>query len=241
MKMRVDFKYQISAFGDYSDIKPTSDTMQFMLDNFKEYNLFPSIFNEIRVNPDTPVQLPSQRIALVSDDNLKQVIIASGRVDVRYEFATQTTIQIDTAEEMNAEATKFFSILYARFHKQANRLALNTHSLLTELVEDQWEEWFSRFTNPITEYKGCLTEWQTRLMTIREQSISDASEKVNVITSLKKVITVNDHQKGTTGIEIIGDINTIPQNAIVRFDNKDICEFSKFAAEKWLEIMGEIA
>ena len=79
--MVIDHSYKISAFGDFSDIKPNAETMMYFFEKVKDYGLLPSVFQELQIKVDGAQPVTQQRIALLSSDSREKVSIPSVVVD----------------------------------------------------------------------------------------------------------------------------------------------------------------
>lgn len=238
--MVVDRSYKISVFGDFSEIKPTPDNMSYFLSSFKDYSLVPSIFQEINIGSNQPIQ----RIALLSPDNKEQVTIATNRMD--YQVINSLDIKF-TQEQIAGFVSKIvtiFSDILGHFNKASSRLALNTESQIIDLSIAQLQDFMSKYSNPITIYNGTpLDEWNTRLMIKKEVSLGGKRELLNVISIISKV-GLNKEENGQTmtseGFSVDIDINTIPENNVPRFTGSDISYFSSVANDLWAMIIKEM-
>ena len=240
--MLFDKSYKVSAFGDFSDIAPTQENMEYMLKHFGKKGLLPSIFQEI-VTPnknDLPVSV--QRIALISNDGTKQVFIASNRLD----FILQVTADKELSEEeiisLNEESKSIFENLFNKFSKKSNRLAINTESFIVELDNEELEKFMSQFKNPFSIYNGILDEWNICMMIRQECSIRNRAEKANIITEISRdefFKKVDEGMNKTTGFLVTNDINTVFSDQL-RFDAEDLYDFSIYASKLWREILKDI-
>ena len=128
--MVVDRSYKISAFGDYLDIVPDTDTMMFFLESFKEYGLVPSIFQEFRITPSSPQTIAIQRIALLSRDSRKQVTISSNRIDFEVKVQDDVKLSSDELVIINKEVEYCFQVVFEKFRKKVDKSGGNCKTLL---------------------------------------------------------------------------------------------------------------
>lgn len=245
--MIVDKVYKISAFGSFSDINPSPENMIFLLDNFKEYGLIPSLVSEINIvasvdGSQAPVQKQIQRLALLTSDNSEQIMIGSNRIDYTVTATSDVNFSTDDIEKLNKKINNAFTIIFHQFNKKASRVALNTESLIINLSKEEIENFTSKFANPLTMYQKDLDEWNTHLMVRAEKEI-EQSETLNVITNIAKVIYEQqntDEKVFSEGFVVSLDINTIAENASQRFSPENIEKFTKIASELWNDIITEL-
>ena len=242
--MVVDRSYKISAFGDYLDIVPDTDTMMFFLESFKEYGLVPSIFQEFRITPSSPQTIAIPRIALLSRDSRKQVTISSNRIDFEVKVQDDVKLSSDELVIINKEVEYCFQVVFEKFRKKAIRLALNTESFVVGLNGEEVNNFMSKYSNPISLYNDKpLDEWNTRLMVRKEQPILEKQETFNVITTLSKTYMQKQTDrdlKQFMGFMVNVDINTIPENTTARFTFTSIKEFIRIADNWWDTIIAEM-
>lgn len=242
--MVVDRSYKISAFGDYLDIVPDTDTMMFFLESFKEYGLVPSIFQEFRITPSSPQTIAIQRIALLSRDSRKQVTISSNRIDFEVKVQDDVKLSSDELVIINKEVEYCFQVVFEKFRKKAIRLALNTESFVVGLNGEEVNKFMSKYSNPISLYNDKpLDEWNTRLMVRKEQPILEKQETFNVITTPSKTYMQKQTDrdlKQFMGFMVNVDINTIPENTTARFTFTSIKEFIRIADNWWDTIIAEM-
>ena len=90
--MIFDQSFRISAFGNFEDIRPTTDNMQYVLEEFSKKGFLPSIFQEMIIPGNNGQLSQQQRIALVSGDGRKQVSISSNRLDYDVKFSDEYSL-----------------------------------------------------------------------------------------------------------------------------------------------------
>lgn len=242
--MVIDHSYKISAFGDFSDIKPNAETMMYFFEKVKDYGLLPSVFQELQIKVDGAQPVTQQRIALLSSDSREKVSIASGRID--YEITATSDEKLDPAfrKQLNTKICEVFELIFNKFSKKSSRLALNTASFVINLSDGEITEFMSRYSNPISLYSEApLDEWSTRLMVRKTEKILDPQERINVITNLSKAALqkqVDGEVVNSTGFAVNVDINTVPDNTIQRYSAADLACFIDIAVGWWDKIIAEM-
>lgn len=242
--MIVDRTYKISAFGDFSDIFPTTDNMMFFLENFKDDGLFPSVFQEFKIENSNPQPTTLQRIALVSNDGLESVPIASNRIDYEWKSTEDVKISVERLDEIQGKVSRVFGLIFNKFDKKASRLALNTESLVIDLTDKELLSFLGKFSNPISIYnESGLKEWNTRLMTYKTGQIGNKEELFNVITIISKAIlhkNVDNQVVQSEGFSINADINTVAERSVQRFSSDDFSPFINLTTKLWNSIIEEL-
>ena len=155
---------------------------------------------------------------------------------------TETTLIQEQLVSINERISYFFETLFAKFNKKANRLALNTESLIVNLSDQEVEGFMQRYSNPISLYTGVLDEWNVHFMARKDIVISE-NEKFNVITNISKATitkTVNDENHISNGFVVQTDINTVAENNELRFSGEDLKKFIKESNDLWNLIISEM-
>lgn len=243
--MIIDKVYKISAFGEFSDIKPTSENMMFFLANFSSSKLIPSLTNEISFiasidGSDAPKRTEIQRIALINEDATEQISIGSNRIDYTITAKNDCKFELEDLTDFNEKILNAFKVIFEKFNKKSSRLALNTHSLFVNLSEEEVNAIEAKFSNPINLYQGSLDEWNTHLM-IRQEAELENQEEFNIITNISKMFypKPNEPEK-EPGFAVQLDINTIGENSELRFSVESINKFITFSNELWNTITSQI-
>ena len=245
--MIIDKVYKVSAFGDFTDIKATTENMMFLLETFKTYGLIPTLTTEFNITASidgsqAPVQNQVQRLALISNDNSEQIMIGTNRIDYTITATSDIKFVEENFIEFNKKIIGAFSEIFKQFNKKANRIALNTESLIVNLTNDEIVNLMSKFTNPLSMYQKELDEWNTHLMIRCDEEIEQL-EKINVITNLSKIIynkVINEESIPEIGFLVQMDINTIAENITQRFTTKNIEKFINIAHGFWNNVIDEL-
>ena len=242
--MVVDKSYKISAFGYFGDIVPNSDNMMFFLETFKNDGLIPSLIQELNVTGVIPGTnpVPTNRIALMSNDGQTQVVIGTNRIDYSFSVQDDRKLVQEQLVSINERISCFFKTIFVRFNKKANRLALNTESLIVNLNNEEVGAFMQKYGNPISLYTGVLDEWNVHLMIRKNVEISK-NESLNVITNISKATitkTLNDESQISDGFIVQTDINTVAENNELRFDRESLVAFIKESNELWNLIISEM-
>ena len=242
--MIVDRSYKICAFGDFSAVTPTTENMLKILEFVKAFELVPSLYQEIRLNKDGTPPDQIQRIILINSDGSIQVPIGTNRIDVLFNVTTDIQLSPSDIDSYNQIAFSVLTSLFDGFELKANRLALNTESLIVELSPEQVIEVLKKYSNPISIYTPeSMGEWNSRLMVRKDVQWGEKTESLNIITNINKQIVakkVEDQQIPFDGFGVHVDINTIGEKTLARFGPEDFPGFTSCADELWSSIMREV-
>lgn len=241
----IDRTYRISVFGDFMDISPTSDNMMFLIEAFKEYNLVPSLFQEVKSEDAAMPPVLLQRIALVpnQENNISEesITILSNRINYNCNIIVDIQLTDQYKKIINEKAYKAFNIIFKKFNKKATRLALNTESLIVGLSDAEAVDFMSLYTNPISLYNSqAMTEWGIHLTAQKRDYINNQEEVFNIITNIGKADLFKQEKenvKQDKGFIVNIDINTIAENTSQRFMSEDIPGFIDVTKTWWNTII----
>lgn len=248
--------YKISVFGDFSDIQPTTDNMLFLLNAYKDFEMVPSMYQELnfpinsvmlQIGPVPQQSAPLlQRIALMTSNTQERFILGSNRIDYEISIIDENVNNIEHFAVYNKKIYEAFNRLFEHYKKSSSRFALNTNSWIIDLSANELREFFSRYTNPISIYQDVIMdEWSTRLMTKQKKTIDEMDEVLNIITGITKGLyyktdDVSHGMPPVDGFVIDIDINTIAENTANRFSSANLSTFLSEALYVWNEVWGEI-
>ena len=243
-KMIVDRSYKISAFGNFSSISATAESLLYFLEAFKKHGLVPSIYQELSMQNGAIQPFPVQRIALVSADNKEKITIGLNRIDYEILASDDVKISSEKMEEYNARIIDSFELILKVANLSASRLALNAEALAINLSQQELDLFLGKYTNPISLFEPrAMTEWNTRLVSKKSNAINGSSEDFNVIAIIQKTSLqkqVNGQVEFSNGFSISIDINTIAENALARFEAAQIAEFIEISTNWYNIILREV-
>ena len=244
LKMIVDRSYKISAFGNFSSISATAESLLYYLEAFKKYGLVPSIYQELSMQNGAIQPFPVQRIALVSADNKEKITIGLNRIDYEIIASDDIKISCDKMEEYNSRIIDSFELILKAANLSASRLALNAEALVINLSQQELDLFLAKYTNPISLFEPqSMTEWSTRLVSRKSDFINGSSEDFNVIAIIQKTSLqkqVNGQVELSNGFSISIDINTIAENTLARFEAVQVEEFIKVSTNWYNTILREV-
>jgi hypothetical protein len=218
-------KYQVSIFGNFADIQPTTDVISKMITLFRDKNLLPGTFQEISQFAIGP-QL---RLRLSSPNNEWSINFATQRIDIEKNPIDPKGENLGIPENFTKESCELFDRVLAEYKKRANRVSLITSGMFKEMTKERLEDIYVKLFNPINFYnKNKPFEWNYRSVAKFPCKVGTITELFNVITSLNRVqghmvqpnFTINFDR-----IEVAFDINTTQDNPETRFDMNFIKNF----------------
>lgn len=211
-------KYGAGIFVNAQDISPTPDTMSDLMAMFRDKELVPTIFYELRAGPGLPGQ---PRVRLASPSNEWAVSFASNRIDVNKNPTDAAGGNLGDVNSFSLQAAEFFEKLTAKFSKKANRLVLDSISLLPEMTPEQFEKVYQRLFRPPQFYQDHSPfEWTWRTASRKPITIEDLEDTLNVLTTISRIRGELGQQSGISKIDRIQlafDINTTDLNLEYRF------------------------
>ena len=221
--MPIGLNYQLSIFGNYSvSLSPAMITTLMTEINQATAEMFlPSIINSQQI------ELPANRVSTISNlgfvtqDQKYNIAILNDRIDINYNRRTSAELSLS---EFYAMAESILSAIMRSCSFQANRLAANIQMLVELESIDHAQKLGKRLLKSAEYYNDKLfCEWSTRVNAQSSIKIGDIAERLNVITDISSTQSVQGEQ-----IAVIYhmDINTLPQNINMRFDNSSLRPFT---------------
>ena len=209
---------QMSMFGAFESIG-ADPTLVSELIPLYENKFIPSIIQLAEINPLNNAVKNINRLSMISVDNKITIVFLPNRIDCNY-----------SCEETNEDPKEIESILQnmcqllkctaEHLNIIGNRIAINGR-----FVTDEASLKYSDYITERKFYKGtALNEWSVNSNTITNANILDANEAVNNILN----IALGKNNQGKLALIVTFDINTIPDNSIMRFRADS---FSAFLAQ----------
>ena len=211
-----DIIYQISVFGDFTSIKPNTETVDAMITRFRDYGLLPAVFQEgsftFPSNTGVPKAETTNRLQMVSFEKNINVMFASNRLDIN-RASTDLTIGVtnDNLNELLDILNKAASGL------SFTRIGFNTTSLLNNPSTSLLQKIQPRLT-----LYNDPNELMLRVNKRNDIAVGDNSnEQSNVILTAQKTmgqLLINNQPISVdNGLILQFDINTIAENSEPRF------------------------
>lgn len=240
--------YGAGIFVNAQDIDPTPETMNDLLALFRDKGLVPTIFYELRPGlglPGQSIGLPGQpRVRLANPSNEWAISFATNRIDVNKNPTDLAGSNLGDLASFSLQAMEFFERITNKFGKKANRLVLDSSSLLREMTQEQLGKVYKHLFIPPQFYQEYVPfEWIWRTASRKPITITDLEDKVNVITTLQRIrggFTSQTNVSHFDRIQLALDINTTDLNLEYRFGLSHMKSFLEQAPKIHESLCAEI-
>jgi hypothetical protein len=235
-------QYQAIIFVNASDITPIPDTITALMDIFRDKVLVPNIFQELSA---TTGLAPQARLSLSSPNNEWNISFGTQRIVIEKNPTDPKGSNLAELGAFCSSASDFYERIVSRFKKRANRAALATSFLLSEMPDARLSAVYLRLFRPPEFYaQNPPFEWIWRSAARKAISLAQLSENLNVITTINRLQGTFgpgplsfplSGPKGSLGpkslilpfdrLQLSFDINTSPDNSDYRFELPHIKTF----------------
>jgi hypothetical protein len=228
----INLSFQISMFGSYQDIAPSSNTIKYFIEKFSDQELIPTTFQEIDIsNPLTPIN----RLSLRSTNEVWSVMFSANRIDIIKNNNNVGVVNMGDVQDFIDEAQNIARIIDEKFSKKHHRMALITRYLLKQMNPTEISNTFRKNVNTFGFFKTHEPiEWNNRIVSRIELNIGEFSESINVIAELNRIkgqLKINSKNEEIDRVELKFDINTYQLQTDYRFGINELTAFA-FAANK---------
>jgi len=221
----INQNYQVSIFGDYADITPSPENIQFFLDELSDKGFIPNIQNEINLEfGDDPLNakiVNVGKLRLSTSDSSFNIVFLSRRIDFILTNINFEVFEMPSFSVFVANCKNFLETISRKYPNKHRRIAVIQDFFIfghDEVIQKKLHNNVSFFENKQ------LLEWAYSI-SVREKMADN--EDLNITCIIKKANTQvlwNSLQKEFDGIHICFDANTIDENETYRFDNTNICD-----------------
>jgi len=238
--IKISGKHQVSIFGEFSDIVPTSETILSILNSFKGKDFIPGTVREIaKIGTGNEI-----RLQLATQNKEWLVNFLTNRIDIEKNPIEGDGDNIGNIQNFVEEAVDICKRIIKAFKIKSYRLSLITTGMLDDMNSSKLDAIYIKLFNPISYYrKNIPFEWNFRTGANTEITIKNKKERLNVLTSLNRIHGLIIHQDVTQNfdrIEIQFDINTTHENKNQRFNINSIIEFLNQAIEIRTQLITDI-
>ncbi len=222
----IRLKYGAGIFVNTQDISPTPETMSDLMAIFRDKGLVPTVFYELRAGPGLPGQ---PRVRLASPSNEWAVSFASNKINVNKNPTDLSGSNLGDLTSFCLQAVDFFERLTAKFKKRANRLVLDSVSLLPEMTQEHLEKVYQRlFRQPQFYQEHAPFEWIWRAASRKPITIAELDDTLNVITTVSRIRGELGQESGVSKfdrVQLAFDINTTDLDLEYRFELAHVKSF----------------
>lgn len=226
--MLSNIMYKFSVFGDFTQLKYTSENIKNMLDIKSEKVLLPNVISQLGVSGSV-----EQRIQLVSVDHTVTLSVLQERIDVEIYSDKQEGFHDEDVKKTMDELRSIMGQIYNVFSDDipmATRIAMITSYVYFDISDEEKIRFRNRFVNDIGFYKDTMTdEFFIDLVGNVTYNMNNRDEMVNAITMIKRLFpSAGIGVDGPVdGYQVDFDINTVPKNKKNRFAPDVYEEFFK--------------
>ncbi|KAL0630367.1 hypothetical protein Q9L58_010786 [Maublancomyces gigas] len=200
-------KYQAVLFGSFN-FPPVTDTTIKLLQAFASLGFMPQVHNLV----DTVTGLSMPRISLTQGVGTT-ILFADDRIDIISAMPVDLSIKgfIDTVVD-------YVSRLDGG-NLQFHRIALILDSVLDDLTPEEFERIRTKLLPSV---KGAPFEWTARW--VLPQTVGDESYNVcfEAVTATGLMLALQNRLQPLSGLKIMHDVSTAPQNLAIRFSGKNL-------------------
>lgn len=208
--------YQISLFGDYSEVTPTVGNSQKAFELFSPKGMVTGQAFEFKINPGEAQPVAISRLSLGTPDNSWRITFNSDRLDIILTNVDLNVFNMLSFGDFIQRAKEYTGLADSMLKKSFRRIGVIQNILINEISVNAVGKKFGN-SIPFFDDKE-IGEWYNRKST-RMRTNREELNVVNDIRSIKTPIRINSKQSIFDGVLINLDINTIDENRDYRFDS----------------------
>jgi len=221
-------KYQISYFGSWDDVVPSSETISLLLEAFQGENLLPTTIQQIALAANGPKQI--QRLRLASTEEEWVLDIEPNRINLSQTSSSPFVDLLGDVGEFASIGRGHILRVLNQFPKLGSRLALVSRYFLDKIDTADTAQVLSLFVNPIRYYnENPPVNWEVRSNARVPMDLGAKQELLNVITKISRVQCTSSDESGfeteSDRLKMEIDINTFQGNKETRFSEDHLGEF----------------
>ena len=222
-------EYQAIIFGNFNDIEPTPDNTRMLIDLFKDKALIPGVIYEFRTTAPAAIPARRARIRCASANGEWAIEFLSNRIRIEKRAIETHGANLGDLNAFCSDASYLFRQITSAFKKKANRIALVTYFVLEKMTEETLSQTYLRlFKTPEFYKENPPFEWDWRTASRNSIKLEELDENLNVIVMVNRSYGEFQAKGEVTpfdGIQLNLDINTVPDNQELRFDDHNIASF----------------
>jgi len=222
----IDFvlKYQAVIFASLEEITPSPDTLKYFIEEFKEKELVPSMFQEIA--PDGVIK---NRFILKSPNDEWNLEFHFDKLDIKKVNRDINVSPFGNKKDFIDDVLNILRIVFNKFPHKANRISFVSQYFLKKLKNEELNNILAKASIlPTTFKKYPPVNWNHRYVSRIEKEIGEKKELFNFIGEINRVqgnLKINSKIEEFDRIELKFDINTFQGNQDYRFNIDDFNNF----------------
>lgn len=224
----IKLKYMVSIFCDTSDITPNASTYSKLATALGDSYLSLTIQE---MTPNGQVN----RIAMEKPELGIKILFLMNRIIIeKYPTDINDGDSIGSFENFCDLANDIIRLLLEQFEKNSNRLSFICKYLLKKEAQDDMNIYAPKlFQFPPASYNSTNTfEWTWKMARIEENTFDSHVEPMNYGTNISRIrgkLAHNGQEEEFEALDIEFDLNTMAENATLRFDKPSIISFYQHA------------
>lgn len=222
----IDFalKYQVVVFASLEEISPTPDTLKYFIEEFKDKELIPSMFQEV-----SATGVVKNRFIFKSPNDEWNIEFGTNRLDIKKVNRDINVSNFGTKKEFIDEVLNILNVIFNKFPHKANRISFVTQYFVKPIDS----EGLNNIALKVSVLSKIFQEnppvnWNHRYVSRLEKEISETKEIINFIGEINRVqgnLIINSKIEEFDKVELKFDINTFQGNQEYRFGIEDLNNF----------------
>jgi len=219
----ININYQISLMGNYAEISPNPENVQYFVEHFIGKGFIPSVHPEYHFelgdNPElNPKMKHMPRLRLSKGDNSWNITLLTNKIDFILANIDISVFDMPDFDSFVADCKEFINIISNKYPNRHQRIGIIRNFLLSghdEYIQRKFVK-----NPPIYDSKP-LQQWTYN--TVSKERVSNEVE-LNVISAIQKIntpITKNSQKVDFEGIQFSFDVNTI-DDKVFRFNSMNV-------------------
>lgn len=229
-------RYQVNIFVDVADILPETSTISKLLELFKDKGLIPSNINELTGEG------PKLRLRMSSPDNQWNITFLTQKIHI--ERNCNPNQPPNEWDVFFTNVKKFSRKIFEYLERKSSRLAFIVEAVLKEKTLEQLQQCYNKLFIPLPTYKANPPfEWNNRSISQKETSLVSTTEKVNIITEIKRIkaqLKLDGGIKTTDRLLLQYEFNTAAENKSTRFSAEEFDSFIDIAKDNYNDMKIEL-
>ena len=228
---------QVNIFFNSLNIIPDTSTFIKILELFKEEEFIPNTILELGPEGAKP------RLNMSSKDTRWNISFLQNYISLKYVCGPKDDND-NTLKLFLPQSEKIAGKIFKYIGQKSTRLALVFHAMLNEMTKEELESCYRKLFNPLPLYNdNAPFEWNNRSVSQVAISFENVSEKLNIITEIKRnqgQLLSNKDILEFDRIFLQYEINTLSENRETRFDIMHYTPFINVAKDNYLNILNDI-
>jgi len=228
--------YQVNIFIDTADILPETSKISELLELFKDNGLIPNTIHELTGGG------PKFRLNMSSPDNQWNITFLSQKIHI--EQNCNPDQPPNTMDNFSDEVKKFAKKIFQYLGRKSCRLAFIVNAILEEKTVEELQECYNKLFIPLPTYRTAPPfEWNNRSISQKEMLLAGATERVNIITEIKRMkiqLKLDSGIKTNDRLLFQYEFNSAAENKDTRFDAEQFESFMDIAKSNYSNIETEL-